>query len=99
MLARLAKLCFSKASFRVLAVLGAAGAIFDCCCFKIQILTVVMIQQMIVIAKRMMVWLFLFTGKFQTGLGSTAEQMYQKMLFLPGSARNAIYGYKNDIKA
>ena len=42
-----------------------------------------------VTTKRMIVWLFLLTGSFQTGLGSTAEQMYQKMWFLPGRMRKA----------
>jgi hypothetical protein len=45
-------------------------------------------------ANKMLVWLFLFTGKLQTGLGSTAEQMYQTMLFLPGRTRNATCGHK-----
>jgi hypothetical protein len=94
MLARLARLCFSISVLRLLIASGAVGTVFDFCFLKIQILTVVNVQQMIVRANKMLVWLFLFTGKLQTGLGSTAEQMYQTMWFLPGRTRNATCGHK-----
>jgi len=93
-LARLAKLCFSMSVLRLLIGSGAVDTVFDCCLLKIQILTVVSVQQMIVRANKMLVWLFLFTGKLQTGLGWMAEQMYQMMWFLPGRAINATCGYK-----
>ncbi len=94
MIARLAILCFSISVFRLLKASGAVGTVFDCCRLKIQILIVVNVQQMIVRENKMTVWKFLFTGKLQTGLGSTAEQMYQKMWFLPGRRRNGTCGYK-----